>query len=47
MQELNLVITVAADGLAPSGARPSAGTLVTVKIHRFSVCHGLLLPFSD
>ena len=30
MQDLNLAITVTADGLAPNGAKPSAGTVVTM-----------------
>ena len=30
--DTSLVITVPADGLAPNGARPSAGTLVTTKL---------------
>ena len=33
MQDVKLAITVFADGLAPSGARPSAGT-VTATISR-------------
>ena len=32
----NLVTTVPADGLAPGGARPSAGTVLTEKLHWFS-----------
>ena len=31
IQDTNLVIIVPADGLAPSGARPSAGTVMTTK----------------
>ena len=30
-----LVITVPADGLAPNGARPSAGTVLTIKLNMF------------
>ena len=30
--DLNLFITVLADGLAPTGARPSAGTVLTTKL---------------
>ena len=33
MQDLNLIITVAADGLAPLGARPSAATVLTEKFN--------------
>ena len=29
MQDLNVIITVPADVLAPDGARPSAGTVMT------------------
>ena len=29
---LNLVITVPADGLAPNGARPTAGTVLITKL---------------
>ena len=32
---LNLVITVPADGLAPHSARPSAGTMLIKKLHIF------------
>ena len=32
IQDLNFVITVPADGLAPNGARPSVGTLLTAKL---------------
>ena len=32
MQDLNLVITVSADGLAPDSARPSAGTVMTRQV---------------
>ena len=32
---LNLVITVPADGLAPNGASPSAGTVITAKLDIF------------
>ena len=31
IRDWNVVITVPADGLAPLGARPSAGTVVTVE----------------
>ena len=31
----NLVITLPADALAPYGARPSAGTVLTRKSHKF------------
>ena len=34
--DLNIAITVAADGLAPDGARPSAGTVLTTKLDMFS-----------
>ena len=33
IQNLNLAITVPADGLAPNGARPSAGTVLTANYH--------------
>ena len=33
IQVINVVITVPADGLAPGGARPSAGTVMTSKIY--------------
>ena len=35
ISDLNLVITVPADGLAPKGARPSAGTVMTSKLNTF------------
>ena len=35
-QKINCDITVPVDGLAPNGARPSAGTGMTVKFNRFS-----------
>ena len=31
LNELNLVITVPSDGLAPNGVRPSEGTVLTTK----------------
>ena len=43
----NLVIIVPADALAPNGARPSAGTLLTTKLHKFSVKLLLLLMISN
>ena len=36
IQHLNLVITVPADVLAPNGARPSAGTVLTENLDMFS-----------
>ena len=42
-QDLNLVNTVPADGLAPIGARPSAGAVMTTKLHMFSMKFPLLL----
>ena len=39
-QDFILVIIVPADGLAPTGARPSAGTMLTTKLH---VCSSKLL----
>ena len=35
MWDPNLVSTVPADGLAPNGARPSAGTMLITKFHMF------------
>ena len=35
MQDPKLVTAVAADGLAPHGARPSAGTALTTKLYLF------------
>ena len=37
IQNSDLVITIPADGLAPNGARPSAGTVMTTKIDTFSL----------
>ena len=35
IQDMNVVITVPADGLAPNGARPSAGTMLTTKLDMY------------
>ena len=40
-QGLNLVITVHADVLAPKGARPSAGTVLTKKLRFFQSFSGI------
>ena len=51
MHDPGLVITVAADGLAPDGARPSAATVMTIKlcfpafIPRFYGCHWFCVTF--
>ena len=37
IQNENLVITVPADVLAPHGARPPAGRIMTVQLHMFSM----------
>ena len=53
IRDSRLVITVPADGLAPSGARPSAGTVVTTTLAKRSFKflsagdHDILLPFGD
>ena len=36
IQDRNLATTVSADGLAPKGARPSAGTVVSKKFDMFT-----------
>ena len=35
LQDTNWLTTVPADGLAPNGARPSAGTALTTKLDKF------------
>ena len=35
MQDPNLVITVPVDGLAPYGASPSTGTVMTTQLDQF------------
>ena len=35
MQDPNFIISVLADVLAPNGARPSAGTVMTVELYTF------------
>ena len=42
IQDLELVIIVSADGLAPPGARPSAGTMMTTKT---GILHSSSIPF--
>ena len=44
----NFVITVPADGLAPNGARPSAGTVMTVTLYMSSSSfHWLSMPLCN
>ena len=46
-QNLNSVITVTADALAPNSARPSAGTTVTTQLYIVHVSFIVSLAFSD
>ena len=49
LNELNLVITVPSDGLAPNGARPSEGTVLTTKwdIHNIYIKYWAIFIWSN